>query len=115
MNNFREIFEARKASKSKSKEERLADKDANPFICTDELKALFKNKVQFTIEFPSGDIVQFEQRGNRKWSGKTINVHRGLNYGDNIPRTANEQLQQMADLGIITGSCKVLKVDGKIV
>lgn len=115
MNKFKELFEARlkMAAKSKSKSERLADKKANPFICTDELKALFKNKVEFTIEMANGEIIQFSQAGNRKWWGKNLTNHRGLTHSDNTARTANEHLQHMADLGIITGACKILKVDGK--
>ena len=112
MNKFKELFEGM-AAKSKSKSERLADRDSDPFICTDELKALFKNKVQFTIKMSNGEVVQFEQAGSRKWWGKNLTNHRGMTHSDNTARTANEHLQHLADTGIITGKCKILKVDNK--
>ena len=104
---FKELFT------ESSKQERLDAKAKDPFICTDQLQALFKNKVEFTIEMSNGQVMQFEQLGSRKWRGKVIGKHRMLDYSDGTPRTANEHLAHLADIGFITGSCKVIKVDGK--
>ncbi len=111
---FKELFiESGTAAKSLTKQQRLDNKSENEFICTDELKALFKNKVQFTIKMANGEIIRFEQLGSRKWKGLVQGKHRMLNHSSQKKGTANEILQHMADIGFITGDCEILKVDGK--
>ncbi len=110
---FKELFEAKNTCNKLSKQEMLDNAKQNPFIITTKMKELLKNKVEFTMEMGNCDTIKFGQAGNRSWRGVPLNKQRSLTYGDGVPRTANEQLEQLAQIGFITGDCKIIKVDNK--
>ncbi|MCD6435242.1 MAG: hypothetical protein J7L15_02460 [Clostridiales bacterium] len=113
MTKFKELFEKSQTCNKLSKQEMLDNAKKDPYVITNKIKKLLKNKVEFTVEMGNCDTIKFGQAGNRSWRGEPLNKQRSLTYGDNIPRTANEQLEHLAQIGFITGICKIIKVDNK--